>query len=275
VKIRNRHIRTVAAPPHRIAALLADFDRVWPTEIAPAPRPRGHRSFDAGPMLWEEFDRPGAARAFRVVKPDQLQGEHWFELERREGATVIRHTVDANPVGKYEAIWCERIEPLHDLILEALLGNVETAVTSSTHRRTAQDRADRAAGVVLDAFAAVEQRDRDRLEALYHPEVEFHWPPSLLARRPGQSWEQVWDPLQPTHKERSMNPRVVAANDREVVVLWRQRGVSTDGERFDGEVLGLYDVRDSKFARAQMFYFDTAAVLQFLEPRTHTPGPMQ
>jgi hypothetical protein len=37
--------------------------------------------YDAGLMLWEEFDRPGAARAFRVIRPDELQAEHWFELE--------------------------------------------------------------------------------------------------------------------------------------------------------------------------------------------------
>jgi hypothetical protein len=130
MKIRNRHQRIVAAPPERIAALIADFDRVWPTKIAPAPRPRGHRLYDAGLMLWEEFDRPGAARAFRVVRPDELQGEHWFELERAEGATVLRHTIEACAAGRYEAIWRERIGPLHDLILEALLDNVEAAVAS-------------------------------------------------------------------------------------------------------------------------------------------------
>jgi hypothetical protein len=130
MKIRNRHQRMVAAPPERIAALIADFDRAWPTEIAPAPRRQGHRLYDAGPMLWEEFDRPGAARAFRVVRPEGLQGEHWFELELAEGATVLRHTVEGCAVGKYEAIWCERIEPLHDRILEALLDNVEAAVAS-------------------------------------------------------------------------------------------------------------------------------------------------
>jgi hypothetical protein len=47
-----------------------------------------------------------------------------------------------------------------------------------------------------------------------------------------------------------MDPRVVAANDEEVVVLWRQRGVSPIGERLDQPVLGLYQVRDGKFARA-------------------------
>lgn len=130
MKIRKLHERMVAAPPERIAALIADFERVWPTQIAPAPRRQGHRLYDAALMLWEEFDRPGAARAFRVVRPDELQGEHWFELELAEGATVLRHTLEGCAVGKYEAIWCERIEPLHDLILEALLDNVEAAVAS-------------------------------------------------------------------------------------------------------------------------------------------------
>jgi hypothetical protein len=167
MKVRNRHERIVAAPPEQIAALIADFDRVWPTELAPAPRLQGHHLYDAGLMLWEEFDRPGATRAFRMVRPDELQAEHWFELElapfsahgalcllsgvpqdrqvrvcagRRlhvrkarlaEGATVLRHTVEGCAVGKYEAIWCEQIEPLHDLILEALLDNVEAAVASN------------------------------------------------------------------------------------------------------------------------------------------------
>ncbi len=125
MKIRNRHERIVAAPPERIAALIADFDRVWPTQIAPAPRLQGHRLYDAGLMLWEEFDRAGAARAFRVVRPAELQAEHWFELELAEGATVLRHTVEGSAVGRCEAIWRERIEPLHDLILEALFDRVE------------------------------------------------------------------------------------------------------------------------------------------------------
>src|SRR5215218_2675522 len=130
MKIRNRHERVVAAPPERIAALIADFDRVWPTEIAPAPRRQGDRLYDVGPMLWEEFDRPGAARAFRVVRPDELQAEHWFELERAEGVTVVRHTVEGSAAGKYEAIWRTRIEPLHDRVVEALFDKVEAAVAS-------------------------------------------------------------------------------------------------------------------------------------------------
>jgi ketosteroid isomerase-like protein len=135
--------------------------------------------------------------------------------------------------------------------------------------------------VVLEAFHAVEDRDERRLLELYHPEVEFHWPASLPyggsfradSRRPGQGWSEVWDPLQPSEAERRMDPRVVAATAEEIVVLWRQRGLSPRGERFDGEVLGLYGVRDGKFARAQMFYFDSAAVLRFLDhARAREPG---
>jgi hypothetical protein len=130
MKITNCHERTVAAPPERIAALIADFERFWPTEIGPAPRLQGHRLYEAGLMLWEEFDRPGTARAFRVVRPDELRVEHWFELEPAEGATVVRHTVEGCAVGKYEAIWRKRIEPAHDLLLEVLLDKVEAAVAS-------------------------------------------------------------------------------------------------------------------------------------------------
>jgi hypothetical protein len=130
MKIKNQHERIVAAPPEPIAALIADFDRIWPTTIAPVPRRQGHRLYDAGLMLWEEFDRPGAARAFRVVKPDEMQGEHWFELRSAGDATVVRHTIEGSAAGKYETIWRERIEPLHDLILEALLNNIQAAVAA-------------------------------------------------------------------------------------------------------------------------------------------------
>jgi hypothetical protein len=128
MEVRNQHERVIAAPPQPIAALIADFGAIWPTQIAPAPRPQGRRLYDAGLMLWEEFDRPGAARAFRVVKPGEIRAEHWFELQPVGGATVLRHTIEGCVAGKYEAIWRERIEPLHDLILEALLDNVQAAV---------------------------------------------------------------------------------------------------------------------------------------------------
>ena len=81
-----------------------------------------------GLMLWNEFDRPGAARAFRVLRPQELQAEHWFELEPTEHTTLVRHQVERVAVGTLEAIWRERIEPLHNLILEALLDNLASTL---------------------------------------------------------------------------------------------------------------------------------------------------
>jgi ketosteroid isomerase-like protein len=125
--------------------------------------------------------------------------------------------------------------------------------------------------VVRKIFRAIEERDAERLLELFDPEVEFHWPPSLpyaanVYGRPGEglTWAETWLPLQPTDVERRMDPRVIAASDEEVVVLWRQRGVTAAGERFDGPVLGLYRLREGKLARAQMFYFDSAELSRFL-----------
>ena len=131
--------------------------------------------------------------------------------------------------------------------------------------------------VMLEVFNAIEHRDPQRPDvqrglALFHPDVEFHWPPSLpyggtsrglQAERP--TWGSTWDPLQPNSVERRMAPRVVAASEEEVAVLWRQRGVSPAGDRIDTPVLGLYQFKDGRWPSAQMFYFDTAEVPSFLE----------
>ena len=34
-------------------------------------------------------------------------------------------------------------------------------------------------GIMLTLLAAIERRDRGLLQSLYHPEIEFHWPPGL------------------------------------------------------------------------------------------------
>ena len=128
MRMRTCHERVIPAPAEQLAALLSDFDAIWPTQLAPAPRPLGDRRYVASPMTWEEFGRPGAIRAFSVILPEQLQGQHWFEVQSVGGGTLIRHTVDGEAFGAYEAVWRDRIEPRHDRILEALLDNIEAAV---------------------------------------------------------------------------------------------------------------------------------------------------
>jgi uncharacterized protein len=117
--------------------------------------------------------------------------------------------------------------------------------------------------VVLDAFDAVERRDRARLDALYHPDVEFHWPPSLLDAW-GNARMESWDEVQPTKAERRMDPRVLAAGE-DVVVQWHWRARGRHGRLLDAPVLGVYRVRDGRLASARMFFFDAASVLDFLK----------
>lgn len=134
--------------------------------------------------------------------------------------------------------------------------------------------------IVLGVFSAVEERDREKLFELYHDDVEFHDAPSLpyggttrgktamwdrLTKSPETTWIGTWGPLQPTEAERRMDPRAIATAGEEVAVLYTQRAVSVQGEYFEAPVIGLYEVRDGKFARAQMFHFDTADILGFLE----------
>src|SRR5262245_23943317 len=130
--------------------------------------------------------------------------------------------------------------------------------------------------VMGEIFGAIERRDEKRVVELFDPEIVLHWPPSLpyggtvhglKPRAP--TWADTWNSLQPTEMERRMDPRVVGATEDEVVVLWQQRAVSPAGETLETPVLGLYRVRNGKLARAQMFYFDPAAVNDFLA-RAHT-----
>jgi uncharacterized protein len=124
--------------------------------------------------------------------------------------------------------------------------------------------------VMLEIFRAIERRDQHRMFELVHADAEFLWPPSLPyadARKPqpgGPGWGTTWIPLQPEEADRRLEPRVVASSDEEVVVHWQQKGVSPTGDRIDTPVLGLYRLREGKLARAQMFYFDPAAVVAFL-----------
>jgi hypothetical protein len=131
MKMNNLHERVFSTTADQLAVLVADWDRIWPTDIGAAPRPLGGRLYKAGIMVWEEYDRPGAIRAFRVISPEALRAEHWFDLERVDEGVRLRHTIAGEAVGKYETIWREQIRPLHDQIIEALFDKIATALSRS------------------------------------------------------------------------------------------------------------------------------------------------
>lgn len=127
--------------------------------------------------------------------------------------------------------------------------------------------------VVLAAISAVERRDRDALDELYHPDVEFSWPPGLpySGRHRGAAvadmslqYATTWIPLQPTDEERRMDPVVVAAADGAVVARYQVRGVDFHGNRFETPTLARYTVRDGRLASAEMYHFDLTGLQRFL-----------
>jgi uncharacterized protein len=152
----------------------------------------------------------------------------------------------------------------------------EQGVAYSKETSVAMSARDHNVQVMLEIFRALEERNptrrtvEDREESLYQPDVEFLWPSALpyggtFHGKEAVVWSATWNPLQPTAAERKMDPRVIGADDHQVVILYHQRGVSPSGERFDGEVIGLYELRDFRLSRAQMFYFDEAALVRFLD----------
>jgi ketosteroid isomerase-like protein len=131
------------------------------------------------------------------------------------------------------------------------------------------------ANVVLQILHAIEERQLDRLSTLFHPEIEFHWPPGLpysgdfkgpAVAEMNERFAATWMPLQPTEETRRMNPRVVATNDDgRVIIRYVWKGLDSNGRRFATETLADYQVRDGQLARAQMFYYDLPGMIAFLD----------
>ena len=135
MNIHNVHERVVRALPERVASLVADFDGIWPEEIARAPRYFGDGVYVVDPMVWEEIARPGAARAFRVIHPPELEAEHWFEIRETPTGTLLRHVISGEARAEFADLWRNRFEALHDRIIEALLDRVATAAVTFPRRK--------------------------------------------------------------------------------------------------------------------------------------------
>jgi ketosteroid isomerase-like protein len=127
--------------------------------------------------------------------------------------------------------------------------------------------------IVLDVLNAVETRDMERLATLYHPEIEFNWPPSLpyggTHRGAGvvamsNKFRDTWAHLQRSEAERRMDPVVISSSGEDVVVRYTWRGRDSVGRSIAADTLAHYQVRDGKLARAKMYHFDLTGLLDFL-----------
>lgn len=131
------------------------------------------------------------------------------------------------------------------------------------------------ADLVMQALRLVEERQLDSLADLYHPAIEFHWPPGLpysgvfkgsAVAAMSELFAATWIPLQPTEETRRIDPRVLATgDDGRVVVNYKWKGLDDQGRRFETETLADYQVREGRLCRAQMFYYDLPGMIAFLD----------
>jgi uncharacterized protein len=128
--------------------------------------------------------------------------------------------------------------------------------------------------VVRRLFTAVEERDFDGLLSCYSEDVEINEAAVLpwggVWRGPdgvadhAAEFMRTWGALQGPH-ESQLEARFFSDGAGTVCAVFRHRGVDpVSGARFDAPEVGVYQVRDGRVAKSQMFHADSAAVVTFL-----------
>ena len=126
-------------------------------------------------------------------------------------------------------------------------------------------------------FVAVEQRDLDAILDCYDEKVEIHesevLPYGRVYRghdgvsRHAAAFTKCWSSYQ-TPDEFRLDAKFFEADDGAVAAVFRHRAVDPErGTRLDAAAVGIYEVRDDKIVRTQMFYFDPLALSRFLDAR--------
>ena len=137
--------------------------------------------------------------------------------------------------------------------------------------------------VVRRLFAAVERRDREAVLACYAEDVEIHEAAVLPyggtrrglsgALAHAQGFRAAWDPYQGPDEVR-LDPHLWGDASDTVCALFRHRAVNPErGTRLDAPEVGVYQVRDGKVVRSQMFHADSTAVVRFLTDAGSSPPP--
>ncbi|MEU8542687.1 DUF2867 domain-containing protein [Streptomyces sp. NPDC048717] len=135
--VRNAHHRIVEAPAETVGALVdrlsAPDDPLFPTPVWPAmvlDRPLsvgadgGHSSVRYRVTAYE----PGRSVRFDMTEPGLGEGHHRIDVEPLgDGRCRISHRLEVAMDARSFALFKVAIEPVHDLMVEELLDNVERA----------------------------------------------------------------------------------------------------------------------------------------------------
>ena len=127
MQVCNVHERLFPLPLAVVGALINSLasreDRLWPRDKWPPMRFDRPLAVGAagghGPIRYfvEEY-RPGQSVLFRFSAPRGFNGTHSFEVEERQGATVLRHALEMRAAGRALLSWSLYIRPLHDACVE-------------------------------------------------------------------------------------------------------------------------------------------------------------
>jgi ketosteroid isomerase-like protein len=139
--------------------------------------------------------------------------------------------------------------------------------------------------VVRRLFAAVEDRDLDRVLDCYSDDVEITeaevlpyggiWRGREGAAAHAEGFMRAWGGLQGPEESR-LDARLWGDGAGTVCAVFRHRACDqASGKRFDAPEVGIYRVRDSRVARSQMFHADSAALIDFLGAVTGDDSPAQ
>ncbi len=125
MKVRSVHERTLTASPAEVGALLDDPDRMWPRDRWPALGPEGIGFLRHVPL----DHQPGGPRRFRITGPSGFTGWHGWEVAAN-GATMLRHVVEAECRGWARLAWPLVIRPIHNAMHEDVLDRAEAVLGS-------------------------------------------------------------------------------------------------------------------------------------------------
>ena len=128
--------------------------------------------------------------------------------------------------------------------------------------------------VVRRLFAAVEDRDLNRVLSCYSADVEIVeadvlpyggvWRGHDGATAHAMGFLRVWGALQGPEQAR-LDAQFCGDGAGTVCAVFRHRARDpVSNARFDAPEVGVYRIRDGRVARSQMFHADSAAVVGFL-----------
>jgi hypothetical protein len=130
MNVCNVHEREFPLPLAAVGALIDSLsspgDRLWPKGKWPPMRFDRPLAVGAvgghGPVRYSVVEyRLGLMILFRFSAPRGFDGTHCFEVEERQGKTVLRHILEMRATGPALLSWPLFIQPLHHACLEDCL----------------------------------------------------------------------------------------------------------------------------------------------------------